>query len=91
MDIQKAGRQAALALMNVDDVVLVREVSDGGLSLLSLAGRSFVGGAVAGAGIATRAAVLGAQVATKSARAVAGAAKGRIPGAGAAEQMCYDL
>ncbi|MEX1128519.1 MAG: hypothetical protein WEB50_08145 [Vicinamibacterales bacterium] len=91
MDIQKAGRQAALALMNVDDVVLVREVSDGGLSLLSLAGRSLVGGAVAGAGIATRAAVLGAQVATKSARAVAGAARGRIPGAGAAEQMCYDL
>src|SRR5688500_18177310 len=91
MDIQKEGRRAALAMMNVDDLVLVREVSGGGLGLLSLAGRSLLGGAVAGAGIATRTAVFAAQVATKSALAVAGAAKGRISGAAAAERMCYEI
>ena len=91
MDITHEGRQLALAIVNMDDLVLAGQLSSGSVSLLSFAGRSLVGTAVAGAGIATRAAVLGAQVATKSALAVAGAAKGTIPGAGLAEQMVYDL
>jgi hypothetical protein len=91
MDIQREGRQLALAFVNVDDIVFVRVLSSNGISLLSFAGRSLVGSAVVGAGLATRAAVLGAQVATKSALAVASAAKGRIPGAGVAEQMVYEL
>src|SRR5687768_12425600 len=91
MDLKHEGRQLALALVNIDDVVLVRELSGSGTNLLSLAGRSVVGTAVIGAGMATRVALLGAQVATKSALAVAGAAKGRIPGAGIAEQMVYEL
>lgn len=91
MDLKRDGRQFALALVNVDDIVLARELSGSSFNLLSFAGRSLVGTAVAGAGMATRAAMLGAQVATKSALAVAGVAKGRIPGAGVAEQMVYDL
>ncbi len=91
MDLQREGRQLALAFVNVDDIVFARELSANGINLLSFAGRSLVGSAVVGAGVATRAAVLGAQVATKSALAVASAAKGRIPGAGVAEQMAYEL
>jgi hypothetical protein len=91
MDLKHEGRQLALALVNIDDVVLVRELSGSGTNLLSLAGRSVVGTAVIGAGLATRVALLGAQVATKSALAVAGAAKGRIPGADVAEQVVYEL
>jgi len=91
MDLKHEGRQLALALVNVDDLVLAQELSGNSISFLSFAGRSLVGTAVAGAGMATRAAVLGAQFATKSALAVAGAAKGRIPGAGIAEQLAYDL
>lgn len=91
MDIQKQGRQLALAFINIDDLVFAKEVSGSGLNLLSFAGRSLVGSAVVGAGVATRAALFGAQVATKSALAVAAIAKGRIPGGTAAEQMAYDL
>jgi len=91
MDLKREGRQIALALVNVDDLVLAQELSGNSISFLSFAGRSLVGTAVAGAGMVTRAAVLGAQFATKSALAVAGAAKGRIPGAGIAEQLVYDL
>jgi hypothetical protein len=91
MDLKQEGRQLALALVNIDDVVLARELSGSGINLLSFAGRSVVGTAVVGAGMATRAALLGAQVATKSALAVAGAAKGRIPGAGVAERLVYEM
>jgi hypothetical protein len=91
MDIQREGRQVAMAFVNVDDIVLVRELTGSGVNLLSFAGRSLVGTAVLGAGMATRAAVFGAQVATKSALAVATVAKGRIPGGALAEQWAYDL
>ncbi len=91
MDLKREGRQLALALVNVDDIVLARELSGSGSSLFSFAGRSLVGTAVMGAGMATRAAMLSAQVATKSALAVAGLAKGRIPGGDVAEQMVYEL
>lgn len=91
MDLKREGRQLALALVNVDDLVLAQELSGNSINFLSFASRSLVGTAVAGAGMASRAAVLGAQFATKSALAVAGAAKGRIPGAGIAEQLAYDL
>ncbi len=91
MDLQREGRQLALAFVNVDDVVFARELSANGMNLLSFAGRSLVGSAVVGAGLATRAAVLGAQVATKSALAVASVAKGRIPGGAVAEQVVYEL
>jgi hypothetical protein len=91
MDLQREGRQLALAFVNLDDIVFARELSANGINLLSFAGRSLVGSAVVGAGIATRAAVLGAQVATKSALAVAAVAKGRIPGAGVAEQVVYEF
>ncbi len=91
MDLQREGRQLALAFVNLDDVVFARELSANGMNLLSFAGRSLVGTAVVGAGVATRAAVLGAQVATKSALAVASAAKGRIPGGAIAEQVVYEL
>lgn len=91
MDIQKQGRQLALAFMNLDDLVLAKEVSGSGRNLFSLASRSLVGSAVVGAGIATRAAVFGAQVATKSALAIAGVAKGRVPGGDVVEQIAYDI
>ena len=90
MDLQREGRQLALAFVNVDDVVFARELSANGMNLLSFAGRSLVGSAVVGAGVATRAAVLGAQVATKSALAVASAAKGRLPGGAIAEHTLPD-
>lgn len=91
MDLKREGRQIALALVNIDDVVLARELSGSGLDLLSFAGRSLVGTAVVGAGMATRAAMLGAQVATRSALAMVTVAKGRIPGADVAEKMVSDL
>jgi hypothetical protein len=91
MDIQREGRQLALAFVNIDDLVFAKELSANGSNLLSFAGRSLVGSAVVSAGLATRAAVFGAQVATKSALAVASMAKGRIPGAGVAEQVVYEL
>jgi hypothetical protein len=91
MDLQREGRQIALAFVTVDDIVLARELSASGMHLLSFAGRSLVGTAVVGAGMATRAAMLGAQVATKSALAVATAATGRIPGAAAARHIVHDL
>ena len=91
MDLQQQGRQLALSFVNIDDLVLARELSASGIHLLSFAGRSLVGSAVVGAGVATRAAMFGAQVATKSALAVANAAAGRVPGGEAARQVAREL
>jgi hypothetical protein len=91
MNLQREGRQLALSFVNVDDLVLARELSTSGIHLLSFAGRSLVGSAVVGAGVATRAAMFGAQVATKSAVAVASVAEGRIPWAAAARRVAHEL
>ena len=91
MTLEQKGREIALAFINLDDIVLARELSGSGLSLLAQAGRSVVGTAVVGGGLATRAAVFGAQLATKSAMAATAAARGIVPGADTAEQMAWEL
>src|SRR5215472_10291924 len=91
MDLEQKSRQIALSFVNMDDVVVARELSGNGMSMLALVGRSIVGTAVTGGGLAARAALFGAQVATKSAMAASAAAKGVVPGAEAAEEAMYQL
>lgn len=91
MDLEQKSRQIALSFVNLDDVVVARELSGNGMSVLALVGRSLVGTAVTGGGLAARAAVFSAQVAAKSAMAATAAAKGLVPGAEQAEQVMYEL
>jgi hypothetical protein len=91
MSFQQKSRQIALSFVNMDDVVVARELSGNGMSILGLVGRSIVGTAVISGGLAARAALFGAQVAAKSARAATAAAKGVVPGADAAEEAMYQL
>jgi hypothetical protein len=91
MSIEQKSREIALSFINLDDVVVTRELSGSGMSMLAIMSRSVVGTAVAGGGLAARAALFGAQVAAKSAMATTAAAKGLVPGADAAEQAMYEL
>ena len=91
MTIEQKSREIALSFINLDDVVVTRELSGSGMSMLAIMGRSFVGTAVAGGGLAARAALFGAQVAAKSAIATTAAAKGLVPGADAAERAMSEL
>jgi hypothetical protein len=91
MTIEQKSREIALSFINLDDVVVTRELSGNGMSILAMMGRSVVGTAVTGGGLAARAALFGVQVVAKSAMATTAAAKGLVPGADAAERAMYDL
>ena len=91
MSLEQKSREVALSFVNLDDVVFVREWSGNGMSMLALVGRSLVGTAAIGGGLAARGAFFGAQVAAKSAMAATAAAKGLVPGAETAEQAIYEL
>jgi hypothetical protein len=91
MSLEQKSREVALSFVNLDDVVFARELSGNGMTLLALVGRSLVGTAAIGGGLAARGAFFGAQVATKSAMAATAAARGVVPGAETAEQAMYEL
>lgn len=89
--IEDMAKKVAQTLVGLDDIVLFREIADKGMQQATDAGRSMVGAALVGGGLAARTATLGVQLGTKSAKAATDAVKGMVPGADVAGRVVDDM